>query len=108
MTVRGTVTVERMRPAVQDGPQLKGQDVFEEGESMRPWMSLWCVFFIAACGEQDGGGDSAGSAMCTEAPECPEGENEYISSDTPCGEGEGGCREVTACGETIYCRATGV
>ena len=41
--------------------------------------------------------------MCAEAAECPEAENEYTASDTPCGDDEGGCLEVTACGETIYC-----
>ena len=75
---------------------------------MRRLMGLWCVLFVTACGDTNGEDDSAGAMACTEAPECPERENGYTASETPCGDGEAGCREVTACGETIYCRSTGV
>jgi hypothetical protein len=71
-------------------------------------MCLCTVLVFAACGDKDGGGDSVGEVVCGEAAECPEGENEYTVSDTPCGDDDGGCLEVTACGETIYCRPTGV
>ena len=75
---------------------------------MRRLMFLCTVLVFAACGDKDGGDDSAGGAMCAEAAECPVGENEYTASDTPCGDEDAGCLEVTACGETIYCRPTGV
>ena len=75
---------------------------------MRQLVFLCTLLVFTACGDKDDGGDSAGEAMCAEVPECPVGENEYTSSDRPCEPDEGGCVEVTACGETISCRPTGV
>jgi len=75
---------------------------------MQRWMYLCFLLVFSACGDKDGGGDSAGEVVCAEAPECPEAENEYTASDTPCEADDAGCIEVSACGETIYCRPTGV
>jgi len=75
---------------------------------MRRVMYLCTLLVFTACGDKDDGDDSAGEVMCAEAAECPVGENEYTASDSPCGDDDAGCLEVTACGVTIYCRPTGV
>lgn len=75
---------------------------------MRFVICVAAVLAVGACTHNDSAADSAGELVCAEAPECPESENAYTASDTPCGEDDGGCVEATACGETIYCRPTGV
>jgi len=78
---------------------------------------IFLVLALIGCSADTDGDSSTNSGQdtgtCT--PQCPEGENTEIASDIPCDQEddnddtvEESCHEVESCGETIYCRATGV
>ena len=61
------------------------------------------------CIEVSFGEDQCAESLgCYEAPHCeepPTCEDNEEQSDAGCEDGEEACREVTACGQTVYCRS---